>query len=63
LGATGEGALSAVEWTIADLQFDDVFALRFEAAGDGQDVESGFGGQAARELAQRDCSSHVSFCN
>ena len=33
---------------VADLQFDDVLALGLEAAGDGQDVEGGFGRQARR---------------
>src|SRR5262249_18540555 len=37
---------------VADLQLDDVFALRFEATGHRQDIEGGFRGKALGELAQ-----------
>src|SRR5262249_28486393 len=52
LDASGKGAAGAVEGTVADLEFDDVFALGLEATGHGEDVERGFGGQAAGEVAE-----------
>src|SRR5262249_40326303 len=42
-----DGGAGAGEGAVADLQLDDVLALRLEAFGDGEDVEGGLGDEAA----------------
>src|SRR5262249_4942765 len=58
-GAVGDGpeaCLAGVpgggKRAVADLQLDDVLGLGLEPFGQGQDVERGFGGQAAGEGAE-----------
>src|SRR5262249_497819 len=61
LDARLEGARGGRKWTIADLQFDDILALRLEAPGDGEDIEGGFGGQALGEAAEAESGAHVQW--
>ena len=44
----------AGKWTIADLQFNDVFALGFELPGNDKDIEGDFAGKATGKLAESD---------
>ena len=46
------GQLLGNSLRIANLQFDDILALSLEAAGHGQHVKGGFGGEALSEFAQ-----------
>ena len=45
--AGGPGVLGGREGAVADLEFDDVLALRLQPPGDGEDVERGLGGEGA----------------
>src|SRR5262249_50912508 len=46
--------LRARERTVADLQLDDVFALRLESASHGENIKRRLAGETAGELAEGD---------